>query len=66
MIDIGELTTVPPEFTQKEKQTGMWWRYLLAGACAGAISRTCTAPLDRVKITLQVEDIHNLFGELDI
>ena len=54
MIDIGELTTCPPEFTAKEKKTGMWWRYLVAGAFAGAISRTATAPLDRLKIILQV------------
>ena len=26
---------------------GIWWRHLMSGAIAGAISRTCTAPLDR-------------------
>lgn len=54
MIDIGEQLTVPPEFTAKERKSGMWWRHLVAGGMAGAISRTCTAPLDRVKIMLQV------------
>ena len=54
MIDIGEMMTVPPEFTEKEKQSGIWWRHLVAGGMAGAISRTSTAPLDRVKIMLQV------------
>jgi solute carrier family 25 phosphate transporter 23/24/25/41 len=32
----------------------LWIRNLVAGGLAGAISRTCTAPLDRVKIFLQV------------
>ena len=54
MIDIGDNLTVPPEFTKREQQTGMWWRHLVAGGMAGAVSRTLTAPLDRVKIMLQV------------
>lgn len=45
---------VPDEFTIEEKQTGMWWRHLVAGGGAGAISRTCTAPLDRLKVMMQV------------
>ncbi|KAH8338006.1 hypothetical protein KR059_002297, partial [Drosophila kikkawai] len=36
-------------------KTGVWWRHLLAGGLAGAVSRTCTAPLDRIKVYLQVQ-----------
>ncbi|XP_030238267.1 calcium-binding mitochondrial carrier protein SCaMC-1-B isoform X1 [Drosophila navojoa] len=54
-LDIGEDMNVPDDFTQKEMQTGLWWRHLVAGGFAGAVSRTCTAPLDRVKVFLQVQ-----------
>ena len=54
MIDIGEQLTVPPDFTKEEKKTGMWWRHLVAGGIAGAVSRTVSAPLDRLKVMMQV------------
>ncbi|KAF5287764.1 hypothetical protein FQA39_LY15700 [Lamprigera yunnana] len=54
-LDIGEDMNVPDDFTQTEMQTGMWWRHLAAGGVAGAVSRTCTAPLDRLKVFLQVQ-----------
>jgi solute carrier family 25 phosphate transporter 23/24/25/41 len=54
-LDIGEDLNVPDDFSQKEMQSGMWWRHLVAGGIAGAVSRTSTAPLDRLKVFLQVQ-----------
>ncbi|KNC24396.1 hypothetical protein FF38_14180 [Lucilia cuprina] len=54
-LDIGEDMNVPDDFTATELQSGMWWRHLAAGGVAGAVSRTCTAPLDRIKVFLQVQ-----------
>uniref|UniRef100_A0AAQ5X2V2 EF-hand domain-containing protein n=1 Tax=Amphiprion ocellaris TaxID=80972 RepID=A0AAQ5X2V2_AMPOC len=54
IFDVGENLMVPDEFTMEEKLTGMWWRHLVAGGGAGAVSRTCTAPLDRLKVMMQV------------
>lgn len=45
---------MPDEFSEQEKLTGTWWRQLVAGAVAGAVSRTGTAPLDRLKVFMQV------------
>uniref|UniRef100_A0A7N5JSB0 Mitochondrial adenyl nucleotide antiporter SLC25A24 n=1 Tax=Ailuropoda melanoleuca TaxID=9646 RepID=A0A7N5JSB0_AILME len=53
-IDIGDSLTIPDEFTEDEKKSGQWWRQLLAGGIAGAVSRTSTAPLDRLKVMMQV------------
>ncbi|XP_058492939.1 calcium-binding mitochondrial carrier protein SCaMC-2-A [Solea solea] len=54
IFDVGDDLLVPDDFTVEEKQTGMWWRHLVAGGGAGAVSRTCTAPLDRLKVMMQV------------
>uniref|UniRef100_A0A672GP06 Solute carrier family 25 member 23b n=1 Tax=Salarias fasciatus TaxID=181472 RepID=A0A672GP06_SALFA len=54
MLDIGEHLTVPDEFSERERRSGLVWRQLVAGAMAGAVSRTGTAPLDRLKVFLQV------------
>ena len=37
-----------------EKFGGSWWRHFAAGGVAGVVSRTSTAPLDRLKVLLQV------------
>lgn len=54
VLDIGESLSIPDEFTEEEKTSGMWWKQLSAGAMAGAVSRTGTAPLDRMKVFMQV------------
>lgn len=54
VLDIGDSLAIPDEFTEEEKTTGIWWKQLVAGAMAGAVSRTGTAPLDRMKVFMQV------------
>ncbi|XP_072500282.1 mitochondrial adenyl nucleotide antiporter SLC25A24-like isoform X3 [Notamacropus eugenii] len=56
-IDIGDSVTIPDDFTEEERKSGKWWRRLLAGGIAGAVARTCTAPLDRVKIIMQYKKL---------
>ena len=40
--------------TTSENRSRLWSRNLVAGAIAGGISRTCTAPFDRLKTVMQV------------
>lgn len=54
MIDVGENIIIPDDFTEKEMKMGIWKINLMAGGMAGAVSRSCTAPLDRIKVMLQV------------
>ncbi|KAL6039115.1 hypothetical protein STEG23_035075, partial [Scotinomys teguina] len=54
IIDIGESISIPDEFTEQEKKSGEWWKRLVAAGIASAITRTCTAPLDRLKVMMQV------------
>ncbi|KAM6948469.1 mitochondrial adenyl nucleotide antiporter SLC25A24 [Aplochiton taeniatus] len=54
VVDIGDSPAIPDEFTEEEKTSGGWWKQLAAGAMAGAVSRTGTAPLDRIKVFMQV------------
>ncbi|CAG5896788.1 unnamed protein product [Menidia menidia] len=54
VLDLGDSLAIPDEFTEEEKSSGLWCKQLAAGAMAGAVSRTGTAPLDRLKVFMQV------------
>lgn len=64
MLDIGDSLTIPDEFTEEEKTTGIWWKQLFSGGVAGAVSRTGTAPLDRMKVFMQVQLNPNLYFKM--
>ncbi|GAB2284058.1 anaphase-promoting complex subunit 2 [Dionaea muscipula] len=51
VVDIGEQTVIPEVISKQAPAS----RYLIAGAIAGAASRCATAPLDRLKVVLQVQ-----------
>ncbi|XP_036199485.1 calcium-binding mitochondrial carrier protein SCaMC-1-like [Myotis myotis] len=57
IIDIGESIAIPDDFTVEEKSSGYWWRHLVAGGIASAVSRTCTAPFDRLRVMMQVHSL---------
>ena len=52
-MDEYDIEDAPPHIFELENVSS-WWKHLVAGGTAGMVSRTCTAPLDRIKITLQV------------
>ncbi|XP_062284772.1 mitochondrial adenyl nucleotide antiporter SLC25A24 [Scomber scombrus] len=64
MLDTGEQLTIPDEFSEEEKKSGYVWRQLMAGALAGSVSRTGTAPLDRLKVFRQVHGSSTFKGNV--
>lgn len=50
VLDVGEGVSVVPSHGHKRPA---FWRVLLCGAVAGGVSRTLTAPVDRIKTLLQ-------------
>uniref|UniRef100_A0A668AQ12 Solute carrier family 25 member 24, like n=1 Tax=Myripristis murdjan TaxID=586833 RepID=A0A668AQ12_9TELE len=53
VFDVGESRTMPIEFPEDESGSGMS-RFVAAAGLADAVSRTVTAPIDRLKTQLQV------------
>ncbi|KAG9131217.1 hypothetical protein Leryth_006059 [Lithospermum erythrorhizon] len=54
LVDIGEQPVIPEGISKHVHAS----KYLIAGGVAGAASRTATAPLDRLKVVLQVQTTH--------
>ncbi|PAA79386.1 hypothetical protein BOX15_Mlig005458g1, partial [Macrostomum lignano] len=52
-FDIGESFVIPDDYTPEERQSGVAWKTLVSGGLAGAVSRSATAPLDRLKVAWQ-------------
>lgn len=66
MLDIGDSLAIPDEFTEEEKSSGGWWKQLAAGAMAGSVSRTGTAPLDRIKVFMQVNKCQTKWPDVSV
>ena len=56
-LDVGDDLRVPDELPEQEKAGLRLVNTLISGGAAGAVSRTCTAPIDRLKVLLQVSFI---------
>ncbi|XP_037537807.1 solute carrier family 25 member 24, like [Nematolebias whitei] len=55
VFDVGESRAMPIEFPDDVSGFGAWRTFVLASGLADAVSRTATAPIDRLKTQLQVQ-----------
>lgn len=51
---MGESRAMPIEFPEGASGLGAWRTFVLAAGLADVVSRTVTAPIDRLKTQLQV------------
>uniref|UniRef100_H2LES1 Solute carrier family 25 member 24, like n=1 Tax=Oryzias latipes TaxID=8090 RepID=H2LES1_ORYLA len=54
VFDVGESRGIPIEFPEEVSGFGAWRTFVMAAGMADAVSRTVTAPIDRLKTQLQV------------
>ncbi|KAL3312326.1 hypothetical protein Ciccas_009084 [Cichlidogyrus casuarinus] len=52
-FDLGDNALLWDDFSEEEKNSGEALKTLIAGGLAGCVSRTATAPLDRIKVVWQ-------------
>ncbi|CAJ1072831.1 calcium-binding mitochondrial carrier protein SCaMC-2-like [Xyrichtys novacula] len=55
VFDVGESRAMPIEFPEEASGFGAWRTFVLAAGLADGVSRTVTAPIDRLKTQLQVQ-----------
>ncbi|XP_070701818.1 solute carrier family 25 member 24, like [Pempheris klunzingeri] len=54
VFDVGESRAMPIEFPEEASGFGAWRTFVLAAGLADGVSRSVTAPIDRLKTQLQV------------
>uniref|UniRef100_A0A1A8MDN7 EF-hand domain-containing protein n=6 Tax=Nothobranchius TaxID=28779 RepID=A0A1A8MDN7_9TELE len=55
VFDVGESRAMPIEFPDEVSGFGAWKTFVLVAGLSDAVSRTATAPIDRLKTQLQVQ-----------
>lgn len=61
VFDVGESRGIPMEFPEEVSGFGAWRTFVMAAGMADAVSRTVTAPIDRLKTQLQVRNGAEVF-----
>lgn len=62
VFDVGESRALALEYPEESSGIGAWRTFVLGASLADAVSRTATAPIDRLKTQLQVSIITDLFN----